>query len=127
MLKDAHEFAKRCIFCQKEGKPTQMDRMPHQPVLPLEPFQKWGMDFVGPIKPMAKQTRNRYILVATDYCTKWVEAVALRDNKASSVAKFLYKNIMTRFGCPIELISDQGGHFLNKVIKKLTSLHLIIH
>ena len=100
MLKDAHEFAKRCIFCQKEGKPTQMDRMPHQPILPLEPFQKWKMDFVGPIKPMAKQTRNRYILVATDYCTKWMEAVALRDNKTSSVAKFLYKNIMTRFGCP---------------------------
>ena len=85
------------------------------------------MDFVGPIKPMAKQIGNRYTLVATDHCTKWVEAVALRDNKASSVAKFLYKNTMTRFGCPIELVSDQGGHFLNKVIKKLTSLHLIIH
>lgn len=56
-----------------------------------------------------------------------MEAVALRDNKASSVAKFLYKNIMTRFGCPIGLVSDQGGHFLNKVIRKLTRLHLIIH
>ena len=56
-----------------------------------------------------------------------MEAVALRDNKASSVAKFLYKNIMTIFGCPIELVSDHGAHFLNKVIKKLTSLHLIIH
>ena len=127
ILEDAHDFAKKCILCQREGKPTQMDRMPHQPVFPLEPFQKWGMDFVGPIKPMAKQTGNRYILVAIDYCTKWVEAVALRYNKASSVAKFLYKNIMTRFGCPIELVSDQGGHFFNKVIRKLTNLHLIIH
>lgn len=125
VIKDAHNFAKQCFQCQREGRPTGADRMPHQPILPLEPFQKWGMDFVGPIKPMAKQTGNRYILVATDYCTKWVEAVALRDNKATSVAKFLYK--MTRYGCHIELVSDQGGHFLNKVIKKLTSLHMIIH
>lgn len=127
VLKDAHDFAKHCIQCQREGKPTDADRMSHQPILPLEPFQKWGMDFIGPIKPMAKNTGNRYILVATYYCTKWVEAVALKYNKAESVAKFLYKNIMTRYGCPVELVSDQGGHFLTKVIKKLTTLHIINH
>ena len=83
---------------------------------------------MGPIKPPAKSTQNRYILVAAiDYATKWVEAVALRDNKASSVAKFLYRNIMTRFGCFVKLVSDQGVHFINKVIKELTELHLIIH
>ena len=82
-------------------------------VLPLEPFQKWGLDFVGPIKPKTQRSGARYILVATDYATKWVEAVALKDNTATSVARFLYKNIMSRFGCPIELVSDQGTHFLN--------------
>ena len=51
----------------------------------------------------------------------------LNDNKASSVAKFLYKNIMTKSGCPIELVLDQGKHFLNKVIKNLTSMHMTIH
>ena len=101
--------------------------MPVQPILPFEPFQKWGLDFVGPIKPTAMFTGNKYILVATDYATKWVEAVALRDNSAKSVAKFLYKNIMTRFGCPVELISDQGGHFLNHVIEFLTKTHMIMH
>lgn len=58
VLKNAHEFARQCLQCQREGKPTQADRMPHQPVLPLEPFQKWGMDFVGPVKPAAKHTRK---------------------------------------------------------------------
>ena len=45
------------------GQPTEKDRMPFQPVLPLEPFQKWGLDFVGPFKPAALKTGNLYIIV----------------------------------------------------------------
>ena len=102
-------------------------RMPHQPVLPLEPFQKWGLDFVGPFTPTATQTGNRYILVATEYYTKWVEAKSLRDNTAASTTKFLYEHIWCRFGCPIELISDQGGHFLSAVIDGLTHHYVLVH
>ena len=83
--------------------------MPHQPILPLEPFQKWGLDFVGPFTPAATCTGNKYILVATDYCTKLVEAKPLRENTATVTTKFLYEYIWCRFGYPIELISDQGS------------------
>ena len=127
MSKDAHFFTKNCDLCQRLGQPTDRDRMPIYPVIPLQPFAKWGLDFIGPIKPKAQSTGCEYILVATDYFTKWAEAKALRNNTAAEVAKFLYENIMTRFGCPVELVSDQGTHFLNQVMEELTTKHMIIH
>ena len=72
---------------------TEWAHMPHQPVLPLERFRKWGLDFISPFTPVVACTRNRYILVTIDYCTTWVEAKALGDNTVASTAKFLYENI----------------------------------
>ena len=66
-------------------------------------------------------------LATTDYCTKWVEARALKDNSAKSVARFLYEAIMTRYRCPVELVTDQGGHFINAVLRELVTRHMIIH
>ena len=61
------------------GQPNILDKMPLQCQSVIEPFYKWDMDFVGPISPHSKQ--KAYILVCTDYMTKWVEVVALeRDN-----------------------------------------------
>ena len=62
-----------------------------------------------------------------DYATKWVEAIALWDNKSTTVAQFLYQNIMSQFGYPIKLISDQGTHFLNSIIQELTATHMVSH
>ena len=127
LKRDAHTFCKQCDLCQRMGQPNGSDIMLHQPILPLEPFQKWGLDFVGPFKPLEARTGNKYILVATDYCTKWAEAKALRDNTTASTAKFLYEHIWCRFGCPIEIVSDQGGHFINHVIRNLTTHYVVVH
>ena len=125
--KDAHTYCRQCDLCQWMGQPTEQARMPHQPVLPLDPFQKWDLNFIGPFTPVAAHTRNKYILVATDYCTKWVEAKALRDNTTTSTTINLYENIWCRFECPIELINDNGGHFQNIVIPRLTDHFAIVH
>ncbi len=72
-----------------------------------EPFMKWGLNFIGQIKPTRWLTRNKYILVAIDYVTKWVEAKALRTNIVVVTARFLYEYILTRFGCPLTIVTNQ--------------------
>ena len=85
--------------------------------MPLEKFTKWGVvDFVQPIKFRLQTIRCEYIIVATYYYTKWPQTMALWTNIAEDVESFIYRNIMTKFGCSIELVIDQGKHFMNEVI-----------
>ena len=65
---DSRRYTSRCDQCQRMGKPTQRDEMPLHPQVALEPFNKSGMDFVGPIDPPSGQKKD--IIVYTDYLTK---------------------------------------------------------
>ncbi len=85
--------------------------------LPEEPFMKWGLNFIGPIKLAGRLTRNKYILVAIDYATKWVEAKAFKTNVVVVIAKFMYEYILTRFGCPLTIVTNQGINFINDTKK----------
>ena len=80
--------------------------MPLQPQFVVEPFDRWALDFVGPINPHSKQ--KAYILVCTDYMKKWVEAVALAKANDHAIIDFLYGEIFTHFGIPMEAITDGG-------------------
>ena len=101
--------------------------MPMRPTMSTRAFSKWGIDFVGPIKPPAKSTHAQYIIVATFYLTKWVEAKSTIRNDARTMAKFLYEYVFTRYGLSIEIVSDQGVHFVNEVIEFLLNEFMVIH
>ncbi|GJT32359.1 reverse transcriptase domain-containing protein [Tanacetum coccineum] len=107
----------------KQGKISQRDEMPQNAIQVCEIFDIWGIDFMGPF-PTSRG--NKYILVAVDYLSKWVEAKALPTNDARVVVKFL-KSLFSRFGAPRAIISDRGTHFCNDKFDKVMSKYGVTH
>nr|GEU43565.1 reverse transcriptase domain-containing protein [Tanacetum cinerariifolium] len=79
IYRDAHNLVKSCEICQNQGKTSQRDEMPQNVIQVCEIFDVWGIDFMG---PFPSSRGNRYILVAVDYLSKWVEAKTLPTNDA---------------------------------------------
>nr|GFA98834.1 reverse transcriptase domain-containing protein [Tanacetum cinerariifolium] len=123
IYKDAFELVKRCDSCQRQGKVSQRDEMPQNFIQICEIFDVWGIDFMGPF-PSSKG--NKYILVAVDYLSKWVEAKALPTNEARVVVKFL-KSLFSRFGTPKAIISDRGTHFCNEKFLRVMAKYGVTH
>nr|GEZ77759.1 reverse transcriptase domain-containing protein [Tanacetum cinerariifolium] len=123
IYKDAFELVKRCDSCQRQGKVLQSDEMPQNFIQICEIFDVWGIDFMGPF-PSSKG--NKYILVAVDYLSKWVEAKALPTNDARVVVKFL-KSLFSRFGTPKAIISDRGTHFCNDQFSRVMAKYGVTH
>ncbi|GJZ34452.1 reverse transcriptase domain-containing protein [Tanacetum coccineum] len=123
IYKDAHELVKNCDLCQRQGKISQRDEMPQNSIQVCEIFDVWGIDFMG---PFPSSRGNKYILVAVDYLSKWVEAKALPTNDARVVCKFL-KSLFARFGAPRAIISDRGTHFCNDQFAKVMLKYGVTH
>ncbi|XP_070022008.1 uncharacterized protein [Nicotiana sylvestris] len=108
----------------RTGTITRRHEMPLNNILEVELFDVWGIDFMGPFPP---SRGNKYILLAVDYVSKWVEAIALPTNDAMVVAAFVKKNIFLRFGTPRALISDEGTHFCNRLLNNLLAKYGVRH
>ena len=80
---------------------------PRQPIIADGPFERWGIDAMGPLPRTANG--KVYLLVAIDYMTKWVEAQSVAKVNERTVSKFVYSHICCRFGAPKEVISDNGS------------------
>ena len=106
MKRDSASFVQKCDKCQRFAK------IAHQPpeelcslVAPW-PFAQWGLDILGPF-PLAK-AQKKFLIVACEYFTKWVEAEAVAAITQKSVEKFLWENIICRFDIPQRIIIDNG-------------------
>ena len=99
------------------GNPSRRDDLSLVPQITLHAFDKRTVEFVGPISPVGKCIGARYIIIAMDYLTRWEEVVPVKDCTAVTTTKFLFENVVTRFGCLEILISDQGMHFVNQLIE----------
>ena len=124
LFKDAHKFVSTCDKCQRMGNISRKDEPPMHPILGVELFDLWGIDFMG---PFPASYNNLYILLAVDYVSKWVEAIPTRTNDAKVVAQFLCSHIFSRFGTPRALITDNSTHFCNKIIDKVLQKYGVRH
>ena len=122
--RDVHTYITKCDRCQRTGNISRRDEMPLSNIQEVEIFDVWGIDFMG---PFPSSMGNKYILVAVDYVSKWIEAVASPTNDTKVVIK-LFKNIIfPRFGTPRLVISDGGSHFISKIFDKLLSKYGVKH
>ena len=103
LFKDAYEVCATCDHCQRTGNLGPRNQMPQTPILIVEIFDVWGIDFMG---PFPSSNGFLYILLAVDYVSKWVEAKATKTNDSKAVSDFIKTNIFTRFGIPRAIISD---------------------
>ncbi|KAJ9542313.1 hypothetical protein OSB04_028819 [Centaurea solstitialis] len=124
LFRDADIFVRKCDRCQRTGNISRRHEMPLNYILEVELFDMWGIDFMG---PFPSSYSNRYILVAVDYVSKWVEAIASPTNDSRVVSKFLKRNIFPRFGVPRIIISDGGSHFIESKFESLLKKYGVQH
>ncbi|MCO5610844.1 hypothetical protein L7F22_065086 [Adiantum nelumboides] len=121
---DVQHWCKSCHNCQVNGN-KHLLHGPRQLVLANGPFEKWGIDAMGPL--LRTKNGKLYILVAIDYMTRWVEAQSVTRVNEKTVSRFVYTHICCRFGTPLEIVSDNGPGFrkglLTEVCEELHILH----
>eukprot|EP00253_Pinus_taeda_P008533 PITA_08533 len=125
LFKDAKKYVRACDSCHRMGQPNHRDEMPLNPQVILEPFERWALDFISPINPPSNQ--RVYILVCTDYMTKWVEAKTLIRANEESILTFLFEEIFVRFGLPRELVTNGEPPFNSHGFKDTLQKYHINH
>ncbi|GJR67629.1 putative nucleotidyltransferase, ribonuclease H [Tanacetum coccineum] len=123
LFKDAKDYVMKFNACQRSGNISSRSEMPQNNIQVCDVFDVYGLDF---IRPFPNSKGNKYILVAVDYVSKWVEAQALPTNNARVVIKFL-RRLFARFGVPKALISDRGTHFCNSQLEKDLQKYGVTH
>lgn len=117
---DIKKWINECNTCSLIKNKNYTPKAALVPIKSFKRFDFWEIDFTGPL-PITKNA-NRYIIIFIDHCTKWVEALAVPDQTAETAAKALFSCVVSRFGVPSRIHSDQGTQFESQVFHGLCSL-----
>ena len=118
--RETEQFCKQCEMCAASKAPPYTVKAPLQQDPPSYPWERIAMDVVGPLP--RTEAGNRFILVVSDYFTKWPEAFALKDHKAETIAAVLVDEVICRHGVPRSIHTDQGRDFESTLLKNMCEL-----
>jgi hypothetical protein len=111
LFSEVNAKVRSCKECQIFVGKQKLPSLPLVPIKVEAPFQQWGLDFIGEIHP-SSSAQHKWILTATTcYFSKWVEAIPTKFATDAVVIKFLEENILSRFGCPRKIITDNAQAF----------------
>ncbi|KZR97300.1 Uncharacterized protein APZ42_007909, partial [Daphnia magna] len=114
------EYVKKCLMCNKR-KAVGGSKAPLHPLPLVEGvWERIAMDIVGPIQESAKG--YRYILVISDYASRFVFTVPMRNQTAQTIAKVLVNKIFTKYGSPEVVLTEQDTNFLSSLIQEVCKL-----
>ena len=121
MKKDIAKFMKKCHSCQVQANliHTHPQNL-HSMVTPW-PFHTWRLDLVGPVNPPSRG--YIWIIVATEYFIKWEKIIPLCKATRRFIKNFIKENIITGFGVPYRIISDNGTPFVNSEVRKMLEFY----
>jgi hypothetical protein len=112
ILEDCFEYYKGCQDCQRFGNIQRVPASALNPIIKPWPFRGWGIDLIGQINPPSSKG-HKFVLLATDYFTKWVEAIPLKKVTSENMVEFVKEHIIYRFGIPQTITTDQGAQFVS--------------
>jgi hypothetical protein len=119
LFRDAHAYARKCKYFQVSSEREKRLAIPLHPVTISRPFEQWGIRFLGEITPNSSR-QHKYILTATYYFTRWVEAIPLMNVNEKVVIQFLEQQLIKRFGFPSILIFYNDAYFSSALLKEVT-------
>ena len=117
---DVEDWCRQCEKCARRKSPQAMARAPLVSSCPGYPFERIALDIMGPMP--TTESSNKYILVVGDYFTKWKEAFAIPNQEAKTVAEKLVKEVISRYGAPEKIHSDQGRNFEAQLFQEICVL-----
>ena len=121
MKNDITLAVKSCESCQRvKHRHTPPEGLLHPLPLVSQLFKRIALDITGPFPP--SPNGNEYLLVMVDYGTHWVEAFPIPDYTTDRIASIILREVVPRFGCPEELLSDRGASFLSRLAWDLYGL-----